>query len=343
MRGCVRARAPLRLGLAGGGTDVSPFCDLHGGFVLSATIDRFAYALIEPLSDGRLEFIATDQEQTFTSPLEASLPLDGGLELHKGIYNRIVRDFRGGEPLPIRLTTFCEAPPGSGLGSSSTLVVATIKAFVEYLNLPLGEYDIARLAYEIERVDVGLAGGRQDQYSATFGGFNFMEFYADQRVVVNPLRIKNWILTELEASLILYFTGVSRQSANIISEQRRNVETNVTSSLEASFALKREAVSMKEAILMGDFDALAKSMLAGWRWKKQLASQVSNRDIDETYERACGAGALAGKVSGAGGGGFMFFLVDPSRRMQVIRALKDRGGEVGTCRFTKNGTEGWRL
>jgi D-glycero-alpha-D-manno-heptose-7-phosphate kinase len=329
--------------LAGGGTDVSPFCDLHGGFVLSTTIDRFAYAIIEPLTSRKLEFLATDQEHTFACPLEGSLPLDGRLDLHKAVYNRIIRDFHGEEPLPIRLTTFAEAPPGSGLGSSSTLVVAIIKAFVEYLNLPLGEYDIARLAYEIERVDVGLAGGRQDQYSATFGGFNFMEFYADERVVVNPLRVKNWILTELEASLILYFTGVSRESANIISEQRRNVETHVTSSLEASFALKREAVSMKEAILKGDFEALAESMLAGWRWKKQLASQVSNRDIDETYERACNAGALAGKVSGAGGGGFMFFLVEPSRRMQVIRALKERGGQVSGCRFTKNGTEGWRL
>jgi D-glycero-alpha-D-manno-heptose-7-phosphate kinase len=343
MKGCVRARAPLRLGLAGGGTDVSPFCDLHGGFVLNAAIDKYAYAMIEPLDGGLLELQATDQQQAHRGNAVERLDLDQPLKLHKGVYNRIVRDFRGGQPLSIRLTTFSEAPSGSGLGSSSTLVVAMIKAFVEYLNLPLGEYEIARLAYEIERVDVGLAGGRQDQYSATFGGFNFMEFYADERVVVNPLRVKNWILTELEASLVLYFTGVSRESANIITEQKRNVEAKSQTSMDASFALKREAVSMKEAILKGDFDSLAESMRAGWQWKKQLAQQVTNPQIDETYERACAAGARAGKVSGAGGGGFMFFLVDPPRRMEVLRALQAMGGQAGGCHFSKHGTEGWKL
>ena len=343
MKGCVRARAPLRLGLAGGGTDVSPFCDLHGGFVLNAAIDKYAYAMIDPLEDGRLELLAADQQESHVGAAVDRLPLDEPLKLHKGVYNRIVRDFCGGAPLRIRLTTFSEAPSGSGLGSSSTLVVAMIKAFVEYLNLPLGEYEIARMAYEIERIDVGLEGGRQDQYSATFGGFNFMEFYADERVVVNPLRVKNWILTELESSLVLYFTGVSRQSATIISEQKRNVEARLQTSLDASFALKQEAVSMKESILKGDFDALAESMRAGWEWKKKLADQITNPQIDETYERARQAGARAGKVSGAGGGGFMFFLVDPPRRMDVIRALQELGGQASGCHFSKHGTEGWKL
>lgn len=343
MKGSVRARAPLRLGLAGGGTDVSPFCDLHGGYVLNAAIDKYAYAMIDPIADGKLEFCATDQQETHAGPAVDRVALEGALLLHKGVYNRIVSDFRGGEPLSVRLTTYSEAPAGSGLGSSSTLVVAMIKAFVEYLNLPLGEYEIARLAYQVERIDVGLAGGRQDQYSATFGGFNFMEFYAGERVVVNPLRIKNWILTELEASLVLYFTGVSRQSASIISEQAKNVEAKSQVSLDASFALKREAVSMKESILKGDFEALTQSMRSGWKWKKQLALQVSNPEIDETYEVACRAGARAGKISGAGGGGFMFFLVDPTRRMETIRALQALGGQAGGCHFSKHGTQGWRL
>ena len=339
----VRARAPLRLGLAGGGTDVSPFCDLHGGFVLNAAIDKYAYAMLDPLPEGQLVFAATDLQQHWQGPASSRLALDGELLLHKAVYNRVVADHRGGEPLAVRLTTFSEAPAGSGLGSSSTLAVAMIKAFVEYLNLPLGEYEIARLAYQIERVDVGLAGGRQDQYSATFGGFNFMEFYADERVVVNPLRIKNWILTELEASLVLYFTGVSRQSAAIITEQKKNFESKGPTSMDAPFALKKEAVSMKESILKGDFGALAESMRSGWAWKKQLANQVSNPQIDETYDVACKAGAVAGKVSGAGGGGFMFFLVDPPRRMEVMRALQALGGQAGGCHFSKHGTEGWKL
>ncbi len=340
----IRARAPLRLGLAGGGTDVSPFCDLHGGLVLNATIDKYAYAVIEPAADTQdLRFIAADRQEAWKGPALPEIPLDGTLDLHKGVYNRIVRDFHGGKPLPLTLTTHTDAPPGSGLGSSSTLVVAMVKAFVEWLNLPLGEYDIARLAYEIERKDVGLSGGRQDQYAATFGGFNFMEFHPEERVVVNPLRIKNWIISELEASLLLYFGGVSRDSASIIDEQTRNVARNDKSAIEAMHALKQEAIAMKESLLKGDFEGLVASMESGWQAKKRMAKSISNPDIEATYELAKAAGMRAGKISGAGGGGFMMLLVDPVRRMDVIRALSTTQGQVFNCHFTETGTQGWKI
>lgn len=339
----IRARAPLRLGLAGGGSDVSPYCDLYGGLVLNATIDMHAYAVIEPADDGQVRLVAADREQAWEGESAPSLALDGRLDLHKGVYNRIVRQFNGGEPLALTLTTHSDAPPGSGLGSSSTLVVAMVKAFVEWLNLPLGEYDIARLAYEVERVDVGLAGGRQDQYAATFGGFNFMEFHPEERVVVNPLRIKNWILSELEASLLLFFGGVSRESAAIIEEQRANVERKDGDAIEATHALKQEAVAMKESLLKGDFEGLVQSMEAGWRAKKRIASSISNARIEDDYERARRAGARAGKISGAGGGGFMMLLVEPTRRMDVMRALAQSDGRVSICHFTKYGTQGWKI
>jgi D-glycero-alpha-D-manno-heptose-7-phosphate kinase len=245
--------------------------------------------------------------------------------------------------LPLTLTTHTDAPPGSGLGSSSTLVVSMIKAFVEWLNLPLGEYDIARLAYEIERKDVGLSGGRQDQYAATFGGFNFMEFHPQERVVVNPLRIKNWIISELEASLLLYFGGVSRDSARIIDEQTRNVQQDDNAAIEAMHALKQESIAMKESLLKGDFDGLVESMEAGWLAKKRMASSISNPSIEESYELAKKAGMRAGKISGAGGGGFMMLLVDPVRRMDVIRALSGVQGQVYNCHFTEIGTQGWKI
>ena len=340
----IRARAPLRLGLAGGGTDVSPYCDQFGGLVLNATIDKYAYTVLKP-GEGRdgVRFVATDKQEEWGGEAASELPLDGRLDLHKGVYNRIVREFNSGRPMPLTLTTYTDAPPGSGLGSSSTLVVSMIKAFVEWLNLPLGEYDIARLAYEIERKDVGLSGGRQDQYAATFGGFNFMEFHPNERVVVNPLRIKNWIISELESSLLLYFGGVSRDSAQIIDEQTRNVQQHDNTAIDAMHALKQESIAMKESLLKGDFDGLVQSMEAGWQAKKLMAKSISNPRIEESYELAKQAGMLAGKISGAGGGGFMMLLVDPARRMDVIRALATTQGQIHNCHFTEIGTQGWKI
>jgi len=339
----IRARAPLRLGLAGGGTDVSPYCDLYGGYVLNATIDRYAYAVIRTLEEPLVRFVSTDQQTELTEPADTPLSLDGTLNLHKAVYNEMICQYNHGKPVPLEITTFCDAPIGSGLGSSSTLVVAMIKAFVELLNLPLDDYSIARLAFKIERVDCGLQGGRQDQYSATFGGFNFMEFYGDEQALINPLRIKNWIISELEASLVLYYTGVSRESARIIADQSRNVKNGAADKVEAMHGMKQEALVMKECLLKGDFAGMVESMRQGWENKKRSADTVSNQQIEEIYNSAIDAGALAGKVSGAGGGGFMMFFVPPERRMDVIRTLNNFGGQVSNCHFTKYGAQAWRV
>lgn len=338
----IRARAPLRLGLAGGGTDVSPYCDSYGGYVLNATIDRYAYAVIKPSATPCVRFMATDQQRECSRNLSANLPLDGDLDLHTAVYNAIIQRYNGGKPLAIELSTFCDAPAGSGLGSSSTLVVVMIRAFAELLNLPLDDYAIAQLAFQVERVDCDLKGGRQDQYAAAFGGFNFMEFYADNRAVINPLRVKNWIICELEASLVLFYTGVSRESARIIADQSGNIRSGVATAVEAMHGIKQEAQEMKECLLRGDFAGLVKSMRQGWENKKRSAQTVSNSHLDEIFEAAIGAGALAGKVSGAGGGGFMMFFVPPDRRMEVIRKLSEYQGQVSNCHFTKHGTQAWR-
>jgi D-glycero-alpha-D-manno-heptose-7-phosphate kinase len=340
----IRARAPLRLGLAGGGTDVSPFCDEFGGCVLNATIDLYASATITPNAEGFVEFAAADQQRRERFRAGDDSPAGAELRLHQGVYRRIVRDYHGGKPLALTLATHCDAPAGSGLGASSTLVVAMVKAFVELLNLPLGEYDIARLAYQIERVDLGLAGGRQDQYAAAFGGVNFMEFHANDRVLVNPLRVKNWILSELESNLVLFYSGASRESARIIDEQRAHMKSHEADSIAALHALKEEAHSMKEALLRGELRDFAASMQKGWEAKKRTASSISNSRIDRTIAVASEAGAYAGKVSGAGGGGFVILFVDPERRSEVRRALQGLGeGEIHACHFTEHGTQGWRI
>jgi len=340
----IRARAPLRLGLAGGGTDLSPYCEQYGGAILNATIDQYAYATLEPLTGNEVHFVAADigcESSERSDPYV--LRLEGPTLLHRAVYRRIALDFLSGRPYPCRLTTYCEAPPGSGLGSSSTMVVAMVKAFVEALSLPLGEYDIAHLAFAIERVDARLQGGRQDQYAATFGGFNFMEFFADDHVVVNPLRIKNWVLSELEASLVLFYTGVSRSSADIIAEQVNNVASSALQSVEAMHQLKADAYVMKEAVLKGDFRKFATVLNRSWEAKKRTAAHISTDRIDRVFGVALAAGAVAGKISGAGGGGFITFVVDPLRRLEVIHRLEREDGRVMTCSFTKRGTEGWRI
>jgi D-glycero-alpha-D-manno-heptose-7-phosphate kinase len=342
----IRARAPLRLGLAGGGTDVSPYCDQFGGCVLNATIDRYAYAVIRTLDEPAVRFVATDQVRTCQYPLAERFALDGNLDLHKAVYNEIINTYNGGRPVAMELSTFCDAPAGSGLGSSSTLVVVMIKAFAEFFNLPLDDYTIAHMAFKIERIDCGLKGGRQDQYSATFGGFNFMEFYAEERAVINPLRVKNWIICELEASLVLFYTGVSRESAKIIADQSSNMQKaqqGQADAMEPFHGIKREATLMKECLLKGDFDGIVESMRQGWENKKKSARTVSNAHIDEIYNAAIDSGARAGKVSGAGGGGFMMFFVPPDRRMDVIRTLNRYEGQVSNAHFTKHGTQAWKI
>ncbi len=311
--------------------------------MLNVTIDRYAYTVIEPMTDDRVCFTASDIGCHFEATADEAIELADPLILHRAVYRRIVTQFNEDRPLSCHITTFCDAPPGSGLGTSSTMVVSMIKAFVEWLNLPLGEYEIAHLAFEIERLDAGLGGGRQDQYAATFGGVNFIEFLPEDRVIVNPLRIKNWIISEMETSLVLFDSGVSRSSAQIIKEQTDNLIKHSGTTLEAMHAIKDDAFRMKECLLKGDFDQFASCMRKPWDAKKRLADNVSNGHIDQIMQSALGAGARAGKVSGAGGGGFLTFLVAPERRMDVIRALSHRDGHVMICHLTRRGTEGWKI
>jgi D-glycero-alpha-D-manno-heptose-7-phosphate kinase len=338
----IRSKAPLRLGLAGGGSDVSPYSDLYGGLILNATINLYAYCTIEEINNDKIEIIATDLEKYLLYDSAQKLPIDGSLDLHKGVYNRVVKDF-GLDALSFRITTYSDAPAGSGLGSSSTMVVCILKAFVEWLNLPMGDYEIARLAYEIERKDLTLSGGKQDQYAAAFGGFNFMEFLKDDIVIVNPLRMKRWIIDELESSIVLYYTGASRSSAAIIDEQKKNTSSGNSTAIEAMHKIKQSAINMKRALLQGDVQTFAELLGEGWENKKKMASAITNCMIQQVFDVAMRVGAIAGKVSGAGGGGFIIFVVEPTQKLQVINALNHLDGRVIGFQFSEGGTHGWKI
>jgi D-glycero-alpha-D-manno-heptose-7-phosphate kinase len=259
----------------------------------------------------------------------------------KGVYNRIQKDY-GMPATGFRLSTFVDAPAGSGLGTSSTLVVAIIGAFTEMLKLPLGDYDIAHYAYEIERTDLKLAGGKQDQYAATFGGVNFMEF-EDDKVIVNPLRIRPEYLHELQNNIVLYFTSTSRESATIIKEQQRNVNEKNEKSIEAMHQLKEQAKRMKEALLRGKLHEIGEILDFGFQQKRLMAHNISNNSIEDIYAAAKKAGAMGGKISGAGGGGFMIFYCPANTRYKVIETLESFGGYCNNYQFTKHGLTPWTV
>ncbi|MDR1762993.1 MAG: dehydrogenase, partial [Dysgonamonadaceae bacterium] len=337
-------KAPFRLGIAGGGTDVSPYSDLYGGAVLNVTVSLFAHATIRPLDNGKIRFVHINDGLVEEYEAAAEIPANGALMLQKGIYNSIVRRFNNGRPLSFELTTAIDVPSGSGLGTSSTLVVTILGAFCEWLKLPLGKYDIAHYAYEIERTDLKMAGGKQDQYAATFGGVNFMEFMEDDKVIVNPLRIGNSILQEWALNTVLFFTDLKRESTHIIEEQAKNVSEKNAESLEAMHRVKEEAFRMKNCLLREELEALGRALNVSWLSKKKMARNISNPFIDKIYETAIENGALGGKISGAGGGGFMFFYCPGNSRYSVIKALEQmKAGRVFLFDFYKKGLTTWTV
>ena len=339
-----RSKAPFRLGIAGGGTDVSPYADLYGGANLNVTVDLYAYATIRPLNSGKIRFVHASGKLIEEMDAVPVLPLEGELLLQRGIYNSIVKKYANGQPLSFELTTEMDVPTGSGLGTSSTLVVAVLGAFCEWLGLPLGEYDIAHYAYEIERIDLKMAGGRQDQYAATFGGVNFMEFYQDEKVIVNPLRIREDILQEWAFCTVLFYTELQRNSGVIIEEQQQNVRQQHTDSLEAMHNVKKEAYRIKNCLLRNELSEMGKALNTSWNSKKKMAQNITNANIDKIYATAIAAGALGGKISGAGGGGFMFFYCPGNTKYSVIQALNDlKLGVVWDMNFSKKGLTTWKM
>jgi D-glycero-alpha-D-manno-heptose-7-phosphate kinase len=337
-RRIIRARAPLRISFGGGGTDVSPYCDERGGRVLNATINRYAYVTLVPNDSGRVRLHSLDFNQTVEYDSDSDVPdNDDNMDLAKGVIRRLrVDELRDG----FDLYTHADCPPGSGLGASSTMVVALMGAFDAWLKLGLSQYDMASTAFEIERVDLGIHGGRQDQYTACFGGFNFMEFESD-KVLVNPLRISREAVAELEYSLVLAYTGSSRHSSAIIETQMQNYSAGAEDAIAAMDRTKELAAGLKEELLRGNYRGFGELLHEAWTHKKRMSDRISNPAIDELYDAAKAAGALGGKISGAGGGGFMYFFTEFDRRQEVEAALRSQGAEVVYFGFTDEAVRAW--
>ncbi|MDN5361464.1 MAG: D-glycero-alpha-D-manno-heptose-7-phosphate kinase [Moorella sp. (in: firmicutes)] len=330
----IRAKAPLRISFAGGGTDVPPYPQEHGGAVLCSTINKYAYASILPADSG-VAVHSLDYDLTVKYHSQEDLVYDGKLDLVKAALRIMEVGERGAE-----VYLHSDAPPGSGLGSSSTVVVALVGAIKHWLQRPMTSYEVAETAYRIERLELGIAGGMQDQYAASFGGFNFIEFLPDA-VVVNPLRIRNDIVNELQYNLLLCYTGGIRLSANIIEDQVRNYREGRANSVEGLKELKEIAYQMKNALLLGRLDDFGSLLHAGWENKKKLSSHITNPHINELYEVARREGALGGKLLGAGGGGYLLLYCPYTRKHTVAEALARAGGQVVEWNFEFSGLQSW--
>jgi D-glycero-alpha-D-manno-heptose-7-phosphate kinase len=331
----IRAKAPLRVSFAGGGTDVPPFPEREGGLVLSATINRYAYGALAPRDDMQVGLESVDFGLSLNYGVDEEIIFDGRLDLAKAAIRKLGR---GGFDLFLH----SNAPPGSGLGSSSAVMVALIGLLKEYHGQPLTDYDVAQLAFDLERKELGIAGGLQDQYAATFGGFNFIEFEGD-RVIVNPLRIPPDVVHELEHNMLLCYTGKTRSSDRIIEDQTSRWEGGDEQALAGLRAGKELAVAMKNALLQRRLNDFGDLLGSAWEEKKKMSPRISNDFIDTAYEEARKQGALGGKVTGAGGGGYMLFYCPFQRKHHVANALIAMNGVVTEFEFTSNGLTTWSV
>ena len=333
----VFSKAPLRMALAGGGTDLEPYYSRYGGFVLNATIDQYAYCKVEPSREWCFKSIDLGIEEKHNLWNNDEY-IDSKLKLLINSYQYLTKDV---EREPVKITTYVEAPPGSGLGSSSALVVALIAAIAEYYNVPLGEYDMAEYAIEIERKICDLPGGKQDQFAAAFGGFNFMEFLKDGRTIVNPLRLNQKTQNMMELSTVLYYVGKTRKDSRVIENTAKGLVDNKTV-LNATHEIRNACINYKRGLLMGDFDMISELMETYWRMKLETNPHVASPEILDSYDFARKNGATAAKISGAGGGGHMVLFTEFEERHRLISALKKKEGSVVPFKFVNHGVDVWR-
>ena len=329
----IRGRAPLRVSFGGGGTDVAPFCEEQGGAIIGSTINKYAYCSIVPREDDQIIVHSLDFDMTVKYNTNENYVYDGRLDLVTAALKAM--DIKQGCEVYLQ----CDAPPGSGLGTSSTVMVAMLTAMARWKGIMLDAYAMADLAYEVEREDLKIDGGYQDQYAATFGSFNFIEFHGRNNVVVNPLRIKKDIIHELQYNLLLCYTGKIHVSANIIKDQVQNYEKK--DAFDAMCEVKALAYAMKDELLKGNLHSFGKLLDYGWQSKKRMSNKISNPQIDELYAEALKAGALGGKLLGAGGGGYLLMYCPYNVRHKVAARMEAMGGQLADWNFELRGAQSW--
>jgi D-glycero-alpha-D-manno-heptose-7-phosphate kinase len=336
----IRCRVPLRISFAGGGTDVPAYCEERGGAVIGSTIDKYAYSTLIPYSVGNdsIKIHSIDFDLVTVLDYKAKffdVEYDGKADLAKAVMKVMKPEKTGFE-----IITSCDATPGTGLASSSAVIISMIGSLRSFLDIPLTIYDIAEMAYSIERKELGIKGGLQDQYACTFGGFYFIEFRKNA-TIVNPLRIRREIVEELESSLLLVDTGISRSSSEI--HRMQSGYYGDVKYMDTLDAVKQQAYMMKDVLLRGDIPGFGKLLHESWETKKKISSIISTETVNRIYDRARSEGAVGGKLLGAGGGGHLLFFVDPDSKRRVQHALESLGCRIVPFSFEGEGLRSWRV
>lgn len=326
------ARAPMRISLAGGGTDIEAYYLRYGGMVISTTIDKYFYAFLNVGEEGRVQISSSDY-RTFCQPeADSAFSTEGELALPRAILHHF------GVEQSISLFLASEIPPGTGLGSSSAAAVAIIKALAVASEKTLSKSELAEIAAYIEIIKLGTPIGKQDQYAAAFGGFNLLVFEKDQ-VSITPLNLSRETVQQLQRNLMLFFMGTSRESASILKEQTEACVRESERVIEALHSVKKLVHEVKECLESGHPHRLGDIFHRSWMEKRQFAKGVSNSLIDECYETALSRGARGGKITGAGGGGFMMLYCEEEHQDAVTKALAERGIRPLDFRFETGGAK----
>jgi D-glycero-alpha-D-manno-heptose-7-phosphate kinase len=333
----IRSKAPFRVSFGGGGTDMSPYCTEHGGCVINTTIDRHIYLTIKPREDKKIHIFSVNYNKKVIFDI-GDRDYTEDFEIFKGIVN--VLDIKNG----FNITIYSELPAGSGMGGSSSLSVALIGAFNAYYDLRFNMHTIAQKAYDIERIELKQKGGYQDQFAAAYGGFNFIEFTNEIKVI--PIQASKEMISELHYCLILCYIGGSHFSSDIQDEVLKGYKIEKKSYMESMQDLKEVAYSMRNILESNNLNNLNKFgdlLHKGWLAKKSLSSKISNKSIENFYLTSRKHGVLGGKLLGAGGGGHLLLFSKPDKKYQVIQELEKIGGQIVNFHFNPKGLEVWKV
>jgi D-glycero-alpha-D-manno-heptose-7-phosphate kinase len=327
-------RSPVRISFGGGGTDLASYYERFGGVVLSAAINKHFYTVLEKRGDGKIQIISADLRTVDTWQDIARMDIRGNpLEIPLAV----LKEFGSG--ISVNLFLASEIPPGTGLGSSASVCVNLIKMLATYNHTSLSKYQLAERAFHITRNVLGQPVGKQDEYASAFGGLNFISFHKDGTTQVEPIKLEPDLMRELQSSLLLFFTGASHHSWTILKEQEQSTRKTNGDTIEYLHGIRSLAEPMKSALLAGELSEFGLLLHQGWEIKKRLSPKISNERIDQMYERALQGGALGGKITGAGGGGFLLLFCQRQHQQTVREALLSMGAREMGFEFDFQGAQ----